>query len=64
VMTEWARTHAQPFTLVLDGPAGGMFARGTQGVRLQRLQLDAVELCRAVSGRAPRSDLFDQEVPF
>jgi uncharacterized protein (TIGR03083 family) len=61
VVAEWARMHAQPFTLVLDGPAGGTFVHGTRGVRLQ---LDAVEFCRALSGRIPRSDLFDQEVPF
>ncbi len=61
VVAEWARMHAQPFTLVLDGPAGATFVHGQQGVRVQ---LDAVEFCRAVSGRAPRSELFDQEVPF
>jgi len=36
-VAEWARTHAQPFTLVLDGPAGATFVHGQQGVRLQRL---------------------------
>jgi uncharacterized protein (TIGR03083 family) len=61
VVAEWARRHARPFTLVLDGPAGGTFVHGQRGVPLQ---LDAVEFCRAMSGRAPRSDLFDQEVPF
>jgi uncharacterized protein (TIGR03083 family) len=61
VVAEWARLHEQPFTLVLDGPAGGTYVRGERGVRLQ---LDAVEFCRALSGRNPRPDLFDQEVPF
>jgi uncharacterized protein (TIGR03083 family) len=61
VVAEWARLHAQPFTLVLDGPAGGTYVQGDQGVRLQ---MDAVEFCRALSGRNPRPDLFNQEVPF
>jgi uncharacterized protein (TIGR03083 family) len=61
VVVEWARAHAQPFTLVLDGPAGGTFAAGEHG---QRIQLDAVEFCRILSGRGSGSGLLAQEVPF
>ena len=61
VVAEWARGHAQPFSLVLDGPAGGTFVHGSGG---EELHLDAVEFCRSLSGRAPRSGLLDQEVPF
>jgi uncharacterized protein (TIGR03083 family) len=61
VVAEWARAHRQPFDLTLDGPAGGVFAQGDSG---EQLRLDAVEFCRMVSGRGPRSALFNQEVPF
>lgn len=49
VVIEWARRHASPFDLVLDGPAGGRFRQGSGGVALH---LGAVEFCRILSGRA------------
>jgi len=61
VVAEWARAHAQPFDLILDGPAGGTFVQGDRG---ERLELDAVEFCRILSGRSSGSGLLDQEVPF
>ena len=47
VVAEWARTHEQPFELVLTGPAGGKFGTGAG----EALELDAVDFCWAVSGR-------------
>ena len=61
VVDEWARRHNQPFTLHLDGPAGGSWARGEGGAELQ---LDAVEFCRILSGRAQGDGLLTTEVPF
>ncbi len=61
VVAEWAKSHAQPFTLILDGPAGGTFTQGELG---EDLRLDAIEFCRALSGRSTGSGLLDQEVPF
>jgi hypothetical protein len=52
VVTDWARRSGQPFTLHLDGPAGGSFAAGKGG---PEIRLDAVEFCRILSGRAPGS---------
>ena len=48
IVGDWADNHGQPFDLVLDGPAGGMYRRGMGG---ERLRLDAVEFARLVSGR-------------
>jgi uncharacterized protein (TIGR03083 family) len=48
IVGEWATTHNQPYDLVLDGPAGGHFARGDAG---EQLHLDAVQFCRILSGR-------------
>jgi uncharacterized protein (TIGR03083 family) len=61
VVAEWARRHGQPFTLTLTGPAGGSFVAGESG---ENLELDAVEFCRILSGRAQGAGLLSTEVPF
>jgi len=61
IVAEWARTHGQPFDLVLDGPAGGRYRHGTAG---EQLELDAVDFCRILSGRDTGPGLLSQEVPF
>jgi uncharacterized protein (TIGR03083 family) len=61
VVADWARRHGQPFTLSLSGPAGDQFSAGTGG---SHLELDAVEFCRILSGRAPGSGLLATSVPF
>ena len=61
VVAEWARRHGQPFTLRLEGPAGGTYAKGTGG---EDLTIDALEFCRILSGRATGEGLLTQAVPF
>jgi uncharacterized protein (TIGR03083 family) len=61
VVGEWARRHGQPCTLVLTGPAGGHYVAGDGG---EHHELDAVEFCRTISGRAIGAGLLTQEVPF
>jgi uncharacterized protein (TIGR03083 family) len=61
VVAEWASRHGQPFDLTLTGPAGGRWQAGGSG---ERLELDAVEFCRVLSGRAPGSGLLATVVPF
>ena len=61
VVAEWARRHGQPFTLTLTGPAGGTYVAGEGG---ETITIDAVELCRVLSGRATGHGLLTQEVPF
>jgi hypothetical protein len=41
-----------------------MTSTPTEVGTILQIQLDAVEFCRAVSGRAARMDLFNQEVSF
>ena len=48
-------------TLTLTGPAGGTWSSGTDG---ERIDLDAVEFCRILSGRAPGTGLLVHQVPF
>jgi len=61
VVADWARRHGEPFTLVLSGPAGDDFSAEPGG---PVLELDAVEFCRILSGRAPGSGLLATSVPF
>ena len=61
VVADWARRHGEPFTLTLDGPGGNHFSAGSGG---PALELDAVEFCRILSGRAPGSGLLATSVPF
>lgn len=62
IAADWARRHGQPVELVLTGPAGGMFTAGQRG---PTIELDAVELCRILSGRAdPTHSLLETQVPF
>lgn len=61
VVAEWARRHGRPFTLTLRGPAGGTYVSGTAG---EVIDLDAVEFCWILSGRAPGEGLLATRVPF
>lgn len=61
VVADWAERHGQPFELTLTGPAGGTFVQGDGG---ERLELDAVELCRVLSGRAEGDGLLAVRVLF
>lgn len=61
VVAEWAARHGAPYRLHLTGPAGGTWECGSGG---EELRLDAVEMMRVVSGRAPGSGLLATTVPF
>ena len=61
VVDEWAQRHGQPFTLHLTGPAGGTWTVGTVG---PRIETDAIDFCRVLSGRDSGEGLLQTEVPF
>ena len=64
VVGEWSARHGKDYTLRLTGPAGGTWQVGVDG---PLIELDAVEFCRVVSGRAgvvSLQDLMGTEVPF
>jgi uncharacterized protein (TIGR03083 family) len=50
IVAEWSGTHDDPFTLELDGPAGGTFRRGTDG---ETVRIDALEFVRVLAERVP-----------
>ncbi|MGW6933641.1 maleylpyruvate isomerase family mycothiol-dependent enzyme [Lentzea sp. NPDC054927] len=57
VVREWAQRHGRLFRLTLTGPAGSTW--GSDGTALE---FDAVEFCRALSGRGTAA--LATEVPF
>jgi hypothetical protein len=61
VVAEWAGRHGQPFSLVLSGPAGGRWATddGAEGI-----EMDALDFCWTLAGRAPGTGLLETPVPF
>jgi hypothetical protein len=67
VVREWAGRHQRPCGLHLTGPAGGSWEFGTGG---PRLELDAIDFCRILSGRPAETPVDDPagllttEVPF
>jgi uncharacterized protein (TIGR03083 family) len=61
IVADWESAHRRDFTLILDGPAGGVYGRGTGG---ETHRLDAVEFCRIVSGRAQGTGLMTTKVLF
>jgi uncharacterized protein (TIGR03083 family) len=61
VVIEWAARHGNPCQLRLAGPAGGSWTFGSGG---PALEIDAVDFCRTVSGRAPATGLLATAVPF
>jgi uncharacterized protein (TIGR03083 family) len=50
IIAEWATTHHDSFTLKLTGPAGRTYSRDPVPTA-DRLELDAIDCCRILSGR-------------
>jgi uncharacterized protein (TIGR03083 family) len=61
VVAEWAERHGAPYELALTGPAGGRWSRGSGG---ERIEMDAVDFCRVLSGRGQAPGLLSVAVPF
>jgi uncharacterized protein (TIGR03083 family) len=61
IVGEWASIHGQPFELVLEGSGGGKFSQGTGG---ERVEIDALDFIRTVSGRLPGSGVLSNPLPL
>jgi uncharacterized protein (TIGR03083 family) len=61
IVAEWAAIHGPPFELVLEGPAGGKF---TQGVDGERVEIDAIDFIRTLSGRLPGAGVLNNALPL
>jgi uncharacterized protein (TIGR03083 family) len=65
VVAEWARRHGQPFQVVLTGPAGGTFMTSDDSTQEPAaIEMDAVDFCRTLAGRAEGTGLLTTIVPF
>ncbi|MFD7841721.1 maleylpyruvate isomerase family mycothiol-dependent enzyme [Nocardia sp. NPDC059764] len=62
VVREWAARHGKPYRLTLTGPAGGTWTSPDPDG--EAFELDAIEFCRALSGRGSTPAPFDTQVPF
>lgn len=63
VVADWAHRHGRPFVAELTGPAGGTYTYAGHPAAA-RIELDAVEFCRTLAGRAPAAGLLTTIVPF
>jgi uncharacterized protein (TIGR03083 family) len=61
IVAEWGARHGRPFELVLDGPAGGKFEQGADG---ERVELDALDFVRTLSGRRPGAGVLSHPLPL
>jgi uncharacterized protein (TIGR03083 family) len=61
IAAEWASIHGEPFELVLEGPAGGTFDQGVDG---ERIDIDAIEFIRILSGRLPGTGVLRHPLPL
>jgi uncharacterized protein (TIGR03083 family) len=61
IVAEWAELHGRPFELVLEGPAGGKFSQGAGG---ERVEIDAIEFVRVLSGRRPGTGVLGHPLPL
>jgi hypothetical protein len=61
IVAEWASIHGEPFELVLEGPAGGKFSQGVDG---ERVEIDAIEFVRVLSGRRPGAGVLSHPLPL
>jgi uncharacterized protein (TIGR03083 family) len=64
IVQEWADRHGQPYQLSLRGTAGGEFANPVGEGTPARLDLDALEFCRLLSGRGTSTGLLAVEVGY
>ena len=61
IVAEWASIHGQPFELVLEGPAGGKYRKGVDG---ERVEIDAIDFIRTLSGRLPGTGVLSNPLPL
>jgi hypothetical protein len=61
IVAEWADIHGQPFELVLDGPAGGIFTRGVDG---EHVEIDTLDFIRTLSGRLSGVGVLSYALPL
>ena len=64
LVAEWAGTHGEPFTLELEGPAGGRYASRATRTDGEHVRLDAIEFSRIVAERAHGDGILHHPLPL
>jgi uncharacterized protein (TIGR03083 family) len=63
IVAEWSTTHTDPFTLRLTGPAGGTYSRSSEPAG-ETVTIDAIDLCRILSGRGAPTGIMRHPFPL
>jgi uncharacterized protein (TIGR03083 family) len=61
IVAEWGATHGQPFTLVLEGPAGGTYVQGVDG---ETIHISVVDFVRTLAERTTGSGVLQHTLPL
>ena len=61
IVAEWAEVHGEPFELHLTGRAGGTFSQGSGG---ERVEMDALDFIRTLSGRLAGTGVMRHPLPL
>jgi uncharacterized protein (TIGR03083 family) len=61
IVAEWARTHGEPFTLQLTGPAGGRYSAGLGG---EHVEMDAIDFIRILAERGHGEGILRHALPL
>ncbi len=61
LIAEWAATHGEPFTLELDGPAGGRYTAGAGG---EHLHMDAIDFVTILAERGHGDGILRHPLPL
>ena len=61
IVAEWTSIYDQSYELVLEGPAGGKFGHGVGG---ERVEIDAIDFIRVLSGRLPATGVLSNPLPL
>ena len=61
IVAEWAGTHGEPFTLELEGAAGGSYTAGADGPVVHS---SATDLCRVLAERLPGEGVLRHPLPL
>lgn len=61
IVAEWAGTHGEPFTLLLEGPAGGRYRQGVGG---DEIRIGVADFVRTLAERTTADGVLRHPLPL
>ena len=61
IVAEWAATHGEPFSLVLEGPAGGTYVQSVGG---DEIHISVVDFVRTLAERTTANGVLEHTLPL